>query len=132
MKDTILDQYQNNVNESLIRHKSILDILSKLMTTEATLQRAVCHSVTSCGCIEINAAKQIYYYDNSNTELLANKISNHLSGNLCPKCRETIESELGNNIFYLTCLCNLLDINLYDILINENKNILTLGKFTLK
>lgn len=132
MKDIILDQYQNNVNECLVRNKGILDILSKLTETEAMLTRAVCRSVTSCGCIEIHATKQVYNYGSDDIDLLTESVSNHLSGKLCPKCREAIESEVGSSIFYLTCLCNLLDINLYDIILKENDNILTLGKFTLR
>jgi hypothetical protein len=58
MKDIIFDDFQNAVNESLLRHKSILDILSKLNETEARINRAVTKSVTNCGCVEINASKQ--------------------------------------------------------------------------
>ncbi|SHK52148.1 hypothetical protein SAMN02745248_02729 [Hathewaya proteolytica DSM 3090] len=132
MKDMILDKYQNQVNDCLIRHKSILDVLSKLTESEAKLNRAVCKSVTSCGCIEIKASKQIYNSNASDIDILTKTISNHLTGDLCPKCREVIENELCNNIFYLTCLCNLLDMNLYDVLIKESDKLSTLGKYTLR
>ncbi len=59
MKDVIFDDFQNSVNESLLRHKSILDILSKYSESQARVNRAVTKAVTSCGCIKINADKQI-------------------------------------------------------------------------
>lgn len=133
MKDIIIDHYQNSVNECLIRHKSILDILSKLNESDARINRAVCKSVTSCGCIQIDATKQLQS-DSNDLDLndLKENASSHLKGTPCSKCKEIIENELGNNLFYLTCLCNLLDINLYDIFLKESNKISTLGKFTLR
>lgn len=49
MKDIIFDDFQNAVSESLLRHKSVLDILSKLNESEARIDRAVTKSVTNCG-----------------------------------------------------------------------------------
>jgi hypothetical protein len=128
MKDIIIDDFQNSVDECLLRHRSILDILTKLQESESRINRAVAKSVTNCGCIEINGTA------NKSTE---NKNSNdncdtHLSGKLCVNCREVIEQEIGNNLFYLTSLCNLLDLNLYDIFLKEEDRINTLGKFTLR
>ena len=45
---------------------------------------------------------------------------------------EVIEREIGNNLFYLTSLCNALDINLYDVLLKESDKMNTLGKFTFR
>ena len=45
---------------------------------------------------------------------------------------ENIEDEIGNDLFYLASLCNLLDLNLYDILLKEYNQIATLGKYSMK
>ena len=58
MKDIIFDSFQNDVSESLLRHKSILDIITKYAESSCRINRAVAKSVTNCGCIEINAKKQ--------------------------------------------------------------------------
>ena len=58
MKDIIFDSFQNDVSESLLRHKSILDILTKYTESSCRINRAVAKAVTNCGCIEINATKQ--------------------------------------------------------------------------
>ncbi|KYH35165.1 hypothetical protein CLTEP_07890 [Clostridium tepidiprofundi DSM 19306] len=134
MKDIIIDDFQNSVDECLLRHRSILDILTKLQESESRINRAVAKSVTSCGCIEINAASKSISIDKyENQKECYNKGSDtHLYGKLCPNCREIIEQEIGNNLFYLASLCNLLDLNLYDIFLKEEDRINTLGKFTLR
>lgn len=131
MKDIIFDEFQNSVNDSLLRHKSIIDLISKYSESNARVVRAVAKSVTNCGCIKINACKQELPEDDS-LENISNYLSNHTEGHLCDNCREIIEREMGNNLFYLTALCNNLDISLYDILIKENNKINTLGKFTFR
>ena len=49
-------------------------------------------------------------------------MDSHLKGKLCPECRDILIQELGNYLFYMAALCNLLDLNLYDIMILEMKN----------
>ena len=132
MKDIIFDSFQNEVNESLLRHKSILDILTKYTESSARINRAVIKSVTNCGCMEINASKQIIPKDDDSLNNLSNCFKTHIDGCLCESCREVVERELGNNLFYLTSLCNTLDINLYDVLLKENDKINTLGKFSFR
>ena len=132
MKDVIFDHFQNGVDESLLRHKSILDILSKLQETEARINRAVVKSVTTCGCIKIDASKQMTPRDDDNIEALKSCLKSHVKGKLCDNCREVIEREIGNNQFYLASLCNTLDLNLYDIMLKEYDRINTLGKYTLR
>ena len=58
MKDIIFDSFQNDVSESLLRHKSILDIMTKYTESSSRINRAVAKAVTNCGCIEIIASKQ--------------------------------------------------------------------------
>lgn len=132
MKDIIFDNFQNDVNESLLRHKSILDIITKYSESSARVNRAVAKAVTNCGCINISASKQNMSDLNQSLTEYGNSIENHIDGNLCENCREIIEREMGNNLFYLTSLCNSLDINLYDVLIKEDDKINTLGKFTFR
>lgn len=129
MKDIIFDSFQNDVNEYLLRHKSIIDIMTKLTETNARVNRALAKSVTNCGCIKINAEKQNHLSTNTESNP---SLNTHIEGKLCDNCREVIENELGNNIFYLTSLCNCLDLNLYDILLKEENKINILGKYNLR
>lgn len=129
MKDIIFDNFQNDVNESLLRHRSILDIMTKLTEANARVNRALAKSVTNCGCIKISAKNQNTFNDANEFNP---SLSTHIEGKLCDNCREVIEAEIGNNIFYLTSLCNCLDLNLYDIFLKEENKINILGKFTLR
>ncbi|SKC87940.1 nucleoside triphosphate pyrophosphohydrolase family protein [Maledivibacter halophilus] len=130
MKDFLCDNFQNSVEEVLIRHKSILDILTKLQESSAKINRAVIKSVTSCGCIKINASNH-EVPDDINYEDIKEYLNNHLQGELCEVCREKIIEEMGKNLFYITALANNLDINLYEVILEEHKKIEALGKFSL-
>lgn len=132
MKDLIFDNFQNAVDESLLRHKSILDILTKLQESEGRINRAVAKSVTNCGCIKVEAKKQELPKEDDDIDDLAKALKTHVKGALCDNCREVIEREIGNNLFYLASLCNSLDLNLYDVFIKEYDRINTLGKYTLR
>lgn len=126
MKDIICDQFQNSVANLLIRHKSMLDVLSKLDESSAKLHRAVVKSITTCGCIKINASKQ-EIPNEANLEELHLYMNTHLEGQICPHCKEIVEREMGTHLFYMAALCNNLDVNLYDVFLKENKKINTLG-----
>lgn len=128
MKDLLCDQFQETVGEYLIRHRSILDVMAKLQEANARTNRAVTKAVTACGCVKINAEKQQLPADIT-LEQLKDHMQNHLNGRLCEHCREVVESELGNTLFYLAGLSNLLDLNLYDILLKEHKKLSALGVF---
>ena len=132
MKDMIFDDFQNCVSESLLRHKSILDIITKLDESQARVNRALIKSFTNCGCIEINGKKQCIPDETQTIEELNNCLKSHLNGELCDNCRDIISTELGNHLFYIASLCNALDLNLYDILINEYDKLNTLGKYRLR
>lgn len=131
MKDIIFDDFQNSLEDSLLRHKSILDILSKYQDSQSRITRAICKAVTNCGCIQINASKQ-KINDFNDLELLKKSFNSQVNGTLCDNCREIIEQEIGNNIFYLTSLCTTLDINIFDVMIKEYDKTKTLGKFTFR
>ncbi|MDT8715790.1 DUF1573 domain-containing protein [Clostridium sp. 19966] len=132
MKDIIFDEFQDLVNSSLLKHKSIIDIMSKLQESNSRINRAVAKSVTSCGCIKINAEKQPNSLDEEDIANLSKHLKSHLHGTLCDNCREIIESEIGNNLFYINSLCNTLDISLYDTLIKEYNKLNTLGDYSFK
>ncbi|MDA8442247.1 MAG: DUF1573 domain-containing protein [Peptococcaceae bacterium] len=128
MKDLLCDEFQNTVGELLIRHQSILDILSKSQESAARVNRAVAKAVTRCGCVQINASKQ-EIPEEAELQDLKQLLNTHLSGHLCQNCKETTEEELGKSLFYLAALCNALDINMYDVLLKEHKKISTLRLF---
>ncbi|AJD32494.1 MULTISPECIES: hypothetical protein [Clostridium] len=132
MKDVIFDDFQNSVNDSLLRHKSILDILTKYSESNARVNRAIAKSITNCGCVSVKAEKQKLPSDSIDIEALRDCLKSHVNGELCDNCRDVIEREIGNNLFYLTSLCNLLDLNLYDILLKEYNKINTLGKYSMR
>ena len=129
-KNISCNDFQNQVDDVLIRHKSILDIITKLEEYTSRINRAVVKSATSCGCIEINATKQDYNKDS--LEEIKNSMENHVKGNMCPGCKEILEEEIGAYLFYLAALCNTLDINMSDALLKEYSNMKALGIFGLK
>ncbi|HWI51198.1 MAG TPA: DUF1573 domain-containing protein [Symbiobacteriaceae bacterium] len=128
MKDLLCDQFQETVGEYLIRHRSILDIMAKLQEANSRTNRAVTKAVTSCGCVKITAEKQVIPPDIGLNEVKEH-MHNHLAGQLCEHCREVLETEVGNTLFYLAALSNSLDLNLYDILLKEHKKLAALGVF---
>lgn len=127
--DNTCNNLQKTVSNVLIRHKSILDIITKLEESNSRVNRAIVKSATSCGCISINATKQDYsqgsFIDAKNT------LKSHIEGELCDNCREKIEEEIGNHMFYIASLCNTLDMNLNDITSREMDKLKTLGVYSL-
>lgn len=128
-KDLLCDNFQDKVSEILLRHKSILDIITKLEESNSRINRAVIKSATSCGCISINATKQEYNKESFNE--VKSLLNNHIEGDLCDVCKEKIEQEIGNHFFYIASLCNSLDLNMQDIILKEYKDINTLGIYSL-
>lgn len=135
MKDIIFDQFQDSVSECLLRHRSILDITTKLEESQSRINRAVIKSATNCDCIQISThanSKKASANDSDDLEYLSKCLDSNIKGKLCDNCREVIQQEIGDHLFYLASLCNTLDLNMYDILLNELSELKTLGKFTLK
>jgi NTP pyrophosphatase (non-canonical NTP hydrolase) len=130
MKDLLSDQFQTKVDEVLVRHASILDILTKYDQAAATINRAVVKSITSCGCVSIETDKSEAPSEMEYSEMKT-YTKTHITGELCPICKEKIEEEIGNSLFYLAALCNHLDLNLYDAFVKEYNKLNTLGKYTL-
>jgi hypothetical protein len=131
MKDLICDEFQNVVGELLIRHRSIVDILSKLTESSCRVNRAVIKSVTDCGCISINAEKAQIPENLESFQELKALMDNHVRGNLCSNCEEIVVQEMGKLLFYSAALCNTFNINLYDVFLEEYKKASALGVFNL-
>lgn len=130
MKDIIVDDFQNSVSQSLIRHKSIIDIMTKIGESSSRINRALAKSVTNCGCIEINAHKQSLPEDAS-LDQIGNILSYQVDGKMCNNCREVLEEEIGTLLYYIAALSESLDINLFDIILKQYGKIQTLGKFSM-
>jgi len=128
--EQLTDQFQNTVKSLLIRHQSILDILSKGQESSARVNRAVVKSVTSCGCQAINAHKKPVPPD-ANLADLKELLNSQLEGFICDNCRDIIEAELGKQLFYIAALSNALDISLTDVIYQEYKKLQTLTVFNL-
>lgn len=125
-----LEQFQQQVSELLLRHRSLLDVMSKLGQSGASVNRAVTRAVTDCGCIELYARKQ-RYSDELNLQNAKETLESHLTGALCEHCHEVLKSELGRQLFYMTSLCNLLQIQLEQVVADEYDKCSTLGLFNL-
>ena len=130
MRDPGCEEFQETVSEFLIRHRSIVDVLSKLQETSARVNRAVAKAVTNCGCLEISARRQ-EIPDNTSFFRLKDFMATHLQGDLCDGCREIIETELGQNLFYLAALCDLLGLRMEEIIDKERERINALGPYSL-
>ncbi len=131
VNDIITDEFQYTVSELLVRNKSLLDSLTKYQDSNARVNRAIVKSVTQCGCIKINADKQIFPED-GDFEKIRDSMSTHVTGKLCESCTDAIEKEIGRNLFYLASISNTLDLNMYDILIKELDRVKMLGKYNLR
>lgn len=125
-----LKQFQEQVSELLLRHRSLLDVLSKYQQSNSAVNRSVIKSITECGCIEVDAKKQPYDADASG-EQIKNLLGTHVKGELCDQCMEIVVSELGKNLFYMSALGNLLHIDLNEVLDKESKKCHTLGFFNM-
>lgn len=132
MKDLICDEFQNTVDNLLIRHHSVLDVISKLSEATCRVNRSVIKSVTDCGCVSIQAQKIQLPENIESINELKSYLDNHVRGQLCPQCEEVVSSELGKLLFYTAALCNTLNINLYDVFIKEHKEAAALGVYNLR
>ncbi|HZJ99057.1 MAG TPA: DUF1573 domain-containing protein [Tissierellaceae bacterium] len=128
--EVFCNDFQEQVSHSLVRHKSILDIMTKMDEYNARINRAVAKSVTTCGCISIHAEKQ--NFEGEEFEDLANHVDSHVHGSLCDNCGDVLSEEMGNYLFYLTSLCNTLGLNLHEVISKEYERNKLLGIYSLK
>ena len=63
-------------------------------------------------------------------EELKEYLDSHLRGELCANCEDIITTELGKLFFYSAALCNTLNINMYDVFLQEYKRLTTLESLT--
>ncbi len=125
-----LQEFQSQVSDLLLRHRSLLDVVTKFSQSNASVNRAVSKSITECGCIALNARNQGFSAEMPLDQ--ANRQSkSHMEGELCEQCREIIRNEMGKNLFYMSAMCNLLDISLEDVVEREADKCSTLGWFNL-
>lgn len=125
-----LHEFQQQVSELLLRHRSLLDVVTKFGQAGASVNRAVAKSITECGCIELNARNQGFSEDMAFDQASRHSKS-HMNGELCEQCRDTIRGEMGKNMFYLSALCNLLGVSMEDVVAKEAEKCSTLGFFNL-
>lgn len=130
MSAPTLHDFQRQVSELLLRHRSLLDVVTKFSQTGASVNRAVAKAITECGCIELNARNQGFSEDLALDEAFR-QTKSHLQGQLCENCKDHIRTEMGKNLFYLSALCNLLEINLDEVVAQEADKCSTLGYFNL-
>lgn len=131
INDIHIEDFQSVVGDLPMRNRSILDIISKIQTSAARVNRAVVKSVTHCGCVQVDGKKQAFS-DEASIEDLRELMSTQLKGKLCSECRPTVEEEVGDMLFYLAALCNVLDISLYDVILKEKEALSTLGPYSFK
>lgn len=125
------DDFQKTVDRMLIQHQSIMDILSKGQDASARVNRAVVKSVTSCGCLSVEAKKN-KIPENATLADLKYVFNSHLKGTLCDNCKDILEMELGKQLFYIAALANTLGLSVDDILKKEEENLNTLTVFNLR
>lgn len=130
MNDIIVDDFQNSVSDSLIRHRSIIDIMTKFSEASARINRALAKSVTTCGCISVSAHKQ-KLPDDASLDDISSLLSYQIDGELCDNCKEILEEEIGTDLYYLAALCDSMGISLFDVIIRKYDRVKTLGKFTM-
>ena len=72
---------------------------------------------------------------NLNLDALKTKTPAELSGTtgtICPYCKDRIENEIGESLFYIASLCSALGLSMNDIAKKEIKNVEMLGKYSLR
>lgn len=131
MSDIKYSDFQAAVDSTLARHRGVFDVLSKIQESSARLNRAVIKAATTCGCVQLRAQKQ--ELDESVTlDQLRLLMDDCVDGALCDSCRGVIEKEMGALLYYTAGLCNTLDISMYDAILQEEKRLTTLGRFSLR
>lgn len=130
MSAPTLQEFQDQVSDLLLRHRSLLDVLTKYSQSNASVNRAVAKSITECGCIELNARPQ-GFSEEMELDQAKQQSKSHMKGTLCENCLDIVRSELGKNVFYMSALCNLLDIRLEDVVARESDKCSTLGLFNM-
>lgn len=125
-----LQSFQEQVSELLLRHRSLLDVMSKMGQSNAAAVRSVTKAVTECGCIELHATKQDFK-PGMDLHEARETIHKHVQGELCENCRDAVTNELGRNLFYMSALCNQVGIDMDEVVKRESQKCTTLGLFNM-
>lgn len=121
---------QEAAQKFTVANHSILDALTKFQESCARTNRSIARAVTSCGCVKIKAEKQ-HIPPTAKFSEMNNFLSTHLEGCLCEKCKDVLEQEVGQTIFYLAALCSDLCIDFNDVVQKETDRVSALGVFSL-
>lgn len=131
MSNSIISEFHILAKSILSRDRSLLDIMTKLQESNAKAARSISRAITKCGCLSLEAKKQ-HFPKTGDLSSLPLYADDHISGYLCSNCKESIEQAIADNLFYLTSICNALDMNLEDIMNKELTRCNLLGKYSLK
>ena len=130
MAHSLSDDFQRKVALLIARNNNILDILTKYQDSCAKVCRTAVKSATGCGCIKISAQKTPF--DINAIKRLSPKELSGTEGSLCPDCKDRLENEIGESLFYLAAICNALEMSMKDIMKKEIGNVEILGKYSLR
>lgn len=130
MPDNCTKEFQQAVDKYLIRHRSVVDVMTKYQEATARVNRALAKSVTECGCIKVTASRQQFPPETTYSDL-QQFMSTHIEGELCPICKDVLTKEIGHNLFYLAGLCSLSGLSMDEVMEAELKNVTTLGVYHL-
>lgn len=128
--EDLCKEFQKTVSLYLVRHRSILDVMTKYQESCGRVNRAIAKAVTTCGCLKIEAEKQSLPADATLLEM-SQYVNSHLEGRICSNCSEVLEEEMGKALFFLTAMCVLTGMDLGEIIRKENDRIATLGVYSL-
>ena len=129
MARSLSEDFQSKVSLLIARNNNILDILTKFQDSCGKTNRSVIKSATGCGCVKINAEKKSFNIEEIKS--LSPKELSGIKGDICSFCRERIENEIGETLFYLAGLCNAMGLSMKDIMKKEISNVEMLGKYSL-
>ena len=120
LNDIMAEDFQIVVEEYVERNKNLLDTMSKYQTASSRLNRAVTKAATQCGCISLTGRKR------------SGQAKTGVEGKLCKNCREAIEKEMGDVLFYHAAMCNALGLSIYDVMLKEKQTLFARGEYSLK
>ena len=123
------EDFQKRVFRLIARNRNILDILTKCQNSCGKICRSTVKTATGCGCLKITGEKSFSFFPEENS---VENTNSGTEGKLCPECKSIIENEIGEMLFYIAGLCNLLGLSMKDIMKKEIKNVEVLGKYSLR
>ena len=123
------DDFQKEVSTLIIRNRNLLDILTKCQSSCSRICRSTIKTATGCGCLKIYAEKTRLFSEKSP---FSSAERSDIAGTLCDDCKDIIENEIGEMLFYTAALCDALGLSMGEIMKKEIKNVTMLGKYSLR